>query len=41
VIFSPLGFFFPVLRDKVGLPGFPPIPGFVTLGFKERVGLFV
>jgi len=29
------------LRDRVGFPGFPPIPGFVPLGFKESVGFLI
>ena len=40
MILRPPGFFFPVLRDKVGFPGFPPRPGFFPLGLRERVGFF-
>ena len=36
MIFRAVGFFFPDLSDKVGLPGLPPGPVF---GLRERVGL--
>ena len=39
VIFSPPGFFFPDLRERVGFPGFPPMPGLVTLGLRDKLGL--
>ena len=35
VIFNPMGFFFPVFKDRVGLPGLPPGP---VLGLRESEG---
>ena len=35
MIFSPIGFFFPFFKDRVGLPGLPPGP---DLGLSDREG---